>query len=174
MPSFRHPLLAAAMVAATLGAAPLATASLAQAQTATADNAPAAQMQYRGMRAHAAPGQFIEGRIAFLRTELKITPEQQPLFDTLADEMRAGAKAMQAHRAQRQAQMQQNQGQPVSALEKMEQRNAMLKEVSAASDRFLASFKPLYASLSPDQQKTADLLFARHRFGSHMGKMRQH
>ncbi|HEX6959519.1 MAG TPA: Spy/CpxP family protein refolding chaperone [Ferrovibrio sp.] len=172
MPSFRHPLLAATMIAATIGAAPFAFA-----QTAPAGNPPAATTQHRAARAHVQPGQFIEGRIAFLRTELKITPEQQPLFDKLADEMRAQAKAMQAHRAERKARVQQNQGQQAqaaTALEKMERRNAMLKEVSAASDRFLASFKPLYAALSPEQQKTADLLFARNPFGGHMSKMRRH
>src|SRR3546814_12223436 len=61
-------------------------------------------MQHRQHAGHPAPGQFIEGRIAFLRTELKVTSQQQPLFDTLADEMRGTAKAMAArHEAMKQA-----------------------------------------------------------------------
>lgn len=150
MSAFRRPLLAATLLAATLGAAPLALAQPA---------ADAPQMQ-RHRAEHAAPGRFIEGRIAFLRTELKLTAEQQPLFDKLADEMRASAKAMEARHAERQKDG--KPAKPASALERMERRNAMMKEASAASDRFLAAFKPLYAALSDEQKKTADLLFNRH------------
>jgi hypothetical protein len=42
----------------------------------------------------------VEGRIAFLRTELKITDAQNAAWNTLADALRANAKASQkfAHR----------------------------------------------------------------------------
>src|SRR5262249_17114977 len=38
----------------------------------------------------------VEGRIAFLNTELKITDAQQPLWNAVADAMRANAKEMAA------------------------------------------------------------------------------
>ncbi|WP_300302332.1 Spy/CpxP family protein refolding chaperone, partial [Ferrovibrio sp.] len=87
----------------------------------------------------AGPGRFIEGRIAFLRTELKLTATQQPLFDTLANEMRASATAMQArfeaHRQQASAQSPAT----LSVIERMEQRQAMMKDAVAAQERYLAA-----------------------------------
>ena len=118
----------------------------------------------------AGPGRFIEGRIAFLRTELKLSPQQTPLFDTLANEMRASAKAMQDHHAQRQ-QAKADTSAPASALEKLEQRSAMMKQATAAQDRYLAAFRPLYQSLSDEQKQTADQLFAHGGgMGGGMGK----
>ena len=38
----------------------------------------------------------IEGRIAFLKAELKITDAQQPLWNAVADAMRASAQDMAA------------------------------------------------------------------------------
>lgn len=123
---------------------------------------------------HAAPGRFIEGRIAFLRTELKLTPQQTPLFDTLANEMRSSAKAMQEHHAQRQqANAQKASAQtpaPVTALDKLEWRSAMMKEAVAAQDRYLTAFRPLYQSLTEEQKQTADQLFAHDAMGGPMGK----
>lgn len=135
---------------------------------------PGQQMQMQADQA--GPARFIEGRIAFLRTELKLTAAQQPLFDTLANEMRTSATAMQsrfeAHRQQASAQ------QPVqlSAVERLEQRQAMMKEMVAAQDRYLAALKPLYQSLSDEQKKTADTLLARGMGGPGMsqGMMGKH
>src|SRR5205814_10638286 len=45
-------------------------------------------MGQNGMAGH------VEGRIAFLKAELKITDAQQPLWITVADAMRANAKGM--------------------------------------------------------------------------------
>ncbi|MFC3678273.1 Spy/CpxP family protein refolding chaperone [Ferrovibrio xuzhouensis] len=161
MSKFR-PLLAAALVTATLGGAAITAAPAVFAQAAAPAAAPADQampkpMPHRQHADHAAPGQFIEGRIAFLRTELKVTPQQQPLFDKLADEMRGTAKTMAA----RHAAMKTADHKPASSLERLERRSAMMKTAAADSDRFLATYKPFYESLSDPQKKTADLLFAR-------------
>lgn len=125
---------------------------------------------------HHAPGRFIEGRIAFLKAELNLTAQQQPLFDKLADEMRASAKAMQDRHAKRhQASAQNTAPAPLSALEKLERRSAAMKEMTAAQDRYLAAFRPLYQSLSEEQKKTADQLFAKAgQPGGHKGKHRMH
>jgi hypothetical protein len=45
-------------------------------------------MGQNGMAGH------VEGRIAFLKTELKITDAQEPLWNAVADAMRANAKEM--------------------------------------------------------------------------------
>ena len=69
----------------------------------------------------------------------------------------------EAHRQQASTQT------PPSAIERMERRQAMMKEAVAAQDRYLAAMKPLYQSLSEEQKKTADALLARGMGGPHMG-----
>jgi hypothetical protein len=49
-----------------------------------------------GMRGMAMMAEHIEGRVAFLKTELKITDAQLPLWNAVADAMRANAKSMSA------------------------------------------------------------------------------
>jgi LTXXQ motif family protein len=149
-------LLLAASVIATGFAGGLAFAQPAQ-QPPMTGTPPHAQMQHAEQRT---PGRFIEGRLAFLRTELKLTAQQQPLFDKLADEMRATAKTMQERHAQRQQASAQVPA-TTSVLERLEQRSAMMKEMNAAQDRYLTAFRPLYQSLSDEQKKTADQLFAK-------------
>jgi hypothetical protein len=173
-----RPLLAAALVAATLGGAALTAAPVVFAQSAPAAADQTAPMPPRHHAERPLPGQFIEGRIAFLRTELKVTPQQQPLFDKLADEMRTTAKAMAARHEAMQAEFKKADHRPVSSLERLERRSAMMKEAAASSDRFLATYKPFYESLSDTQKKTADLLFARFAGGmggpgGHHGMMRR-
>jgi hypothetical protein len=164
-------LLIAASVIATGFAGGLALAQ----PTTSQPGAPAPAHAQRADRP--APGKFIEGRLAFLKTELKLTAQQQPLFDKLADEMRAGAKQMQDRHAERQ-QASATTPAPVSALEKLERRSAAMKEMTAAQDRYLAAFRPFYQSLSPEQKQTADELFAKghggpgdHMGGKHRGSM---
>lgn len=153
-------LLIAASVIATGFAGGLALAQPAAQQP----GAPAAAHVQRADRP--APGRFIEGRIAFLKTELKLTAQQTPLFDKLADEMRASAKVMQERHAQRQQASATTPPAPASALDKLERRATAMKEMTAAQDRYLAAFRPLYQSLSAEQKQTADQLFAQH---GHMG-----
>ena len=149
-------LLIAASVIATGFAGGLA---LAQPQT-TQPGGPAAHGQHAAYhdQARHTPGRFVEGRIAFVKTELKLTA-QQPLFDKLADEMRASAKAMQERHAQR-LQTSATPAAPQSALEMLERRSEMMKEMTVAQDRYLAALRPLYQSLSDEQKTTADELLA--------------
>lgn len=159
-------LLIAASVIATGFAGGLA---LAQPGSTTGPQPGAPAMHaHAGENARHMPGRFIEGRIAFLKAELKLTAEQQPLFDKLADEMRTSAKTMQERHGEHQ-QASGTAGAPLSALEKLERRSVMMKEMTAAQDRYLAAFRPLYQSLSDDQKKSADELFA--HAGGPGGKM---
>src|SRR5215467_1255550 len=49
-----------------------------------------------GMGMMGAMARHVEGRLAFLKTELKITDAQLPLWNALADAIRANAKSMGA------------------------------------------------------------------------------
>jgi len=100
----------------------------------------------------------IEGRIAFLKTELKITDAQQPLWNAVADAMRATAKDMGAVpncMSMMQSMMQQ---QSSTLPEKLAYReNAMTTHLEALR-KLKTAVEPLYAALSDDQKKTADQL----------------
>jgi len=92
----------------------------------------------------------VEGRIAFLKTELKITNAQQPLWNAVADAMRADAASMGdmpdgmmgIWRAARL---------PESLASLEEKMTAQLEAVR----RVKAAVDPLYEALSDDQKKTA-------------------
>lgn len=163
--SVYSPLFAATLLAAIAGTAPAT-----QAQPAT-DQAKVEQVRVEHHSERPSPGRFIEGRLAFLRTELKLTEAQLPLFARLADEMRASAKAMEARHAERKAQAT---AQPASAVERLERRNAVMKEFTAASERYLEALKPLYASFSDEQKDVADLLLGKRHGGRHHHGMRHH
>ena len=111
------------------------------------------------------PSRHIEGRIAFMRAELKITDTQQAHWEQVAMAMRDNARQMDQMAQQMRAQR----GQPQSAVDHLDAR-ARLAAARAASDKsFADAFKPLYASLSDDQKKTADDLFARPARGPRRG-----
>jgi hypothetical protein len=106
------------------------------------------------------PGRHIEGRLAFLRTELKITDAQAPLWDKVAAALRDRAAKMDAAIAAfRQAP---SAGTSPDLPDRMETR-IRSGEARIESDRaVLAAFRPFYAALSDEQKKTAEELFARH------------
>jgi len=106
------------------------------------------------------PGRHIEGRLAYLRTELKITEAQAPLWDKVAATLRdRAAKRDAAIAAFRQARSADT---PPDLLARMDGR-IRSDEARIGSDRaVLAAFRPLYAALSDEQKKTAEELFARH------------
>src|SRR5690242_5268018 len=86
-----HPLLAAALFAgvAAVGLTP------ALAQTAPAPvNPGAAQTERHHATARMLPGQLVDGRIAFLKAELKITPAQEAQWRPVATAMQDNAKAL--------------------------------------------------------------------------------
>ena len=96
----------------------------------------------------------IEGRIAFLKAELKITDAQQPLWDAVADAMRASAQDMAAVMPLMQSMMQ-----PSGTLpEKLAAREKFMTAHLDALRKLKAAVEPLYTALSDDQKKTADQL----------------
>jgi protein CpxP len=152
---------ALALAAALAGAGGLTTLSAPNAAAQATTTAPQGQARPEH---HFDPGRHIEGRIAFLKAELKITDAQAPAFARVADAMRENVKDMaklhEQHRADR--------DKPKSAVEQLEMRVKFGELHTQHEQRFLAAFKPLYDSLSPDQKKAADELLDHHH-GHHRG-----
>jgi periplasmic protein CpxP/Spy len=153
------PLFAAALLtSAAMGLAP----AMAQTAPAPADSA-AMQSQARH---HAGPrmlpGQLIDGRIAFLKAELKITPEQETQWQSMATALRQNANALDqvinSARQQRGA---------VDAVQRLTEREQFDKVRTENDERLLSAFKPLYASLSPEQQQIANQLLVQHHGWRH-------
>jgi hypothetical protein len=105
-------------------------------------------MNQNGMASH------VEGRIAFLKAELKITDAQQPLWNPVADAIRANAKSM-ADMPHGMAMMS---GGSCTLPEKLVAREKALSAHLDGIRTLRTAFDPLYAALSTDQKKTADNL----------------
>jgi hypothetical protein len=142
--------LAAALLAATA-----ATPLVASAQTAGAPTAGAAQPQQHRVR----PSR-IEGRIAFLKAELKITDAQTAQWNAVADAMRKNDATMRSMMRQAHDARQQQQGAP-NALDALARREKFAEARTEGVKQFAAAFRPLYASLSDEQKRTADELLGR-------------
>lgn len=109
------------------------------------------------------PSKHIEGRIAYLRAELKITPAQAPLFDALAAQMRADAKAMDEKMATLHAEHEKAAPhEHKNLIDGMQSHIAMEQAHIERANETLAVLKPLYASFTDEQKKTADEVLADH------------
>ncbi len=117
----------------------------------------------------------VEGRIAFLKTELKITDDQAPQWEAVAKALRDQSAAMQAVRDEMRADHGRGEGgrdraerrQTQTAPEILALRekavSARAKALALHADgqrQFTAAFGALYDRLNDDQKKTADQLLA--------------
>ena len=156
----RTPLLAAALFTgvAAVGLAP----ALAQTAPGPANPATAPSEARHHEMGRMMPGQFIDGRIAFLKAELKITPAQETEWQQVAGAMRENAKTLdQTITTARQNRT------TIDAVQRLESREQFAKVRADNDARLLAAFKPLYASLSPEQQQMANQLVAAHHHRHH-------
>ena len=101
------------------------------------------------------PPRHVEGRIAFLRTELKITDAQSQQWTDFADVLRANAKTMTTMHDQMM-----HEGTTASAPEQAEHEIKMLSARLEALKATAATETALYAVLSDEQKKTADELLS--------------
>ncbi len=99
------------------------------------------------------PGQHIEGRLAFLKTELGITPAQEQVWNAYAEAFRASASAMQGVHEQMMSG-----GMPASAPERMRRHEQMMSARLDALKKLNAAASPLYDALDPQQKERADAL----------------
>lgn len=130
-----------------------------------------AGMGHHGRRHHGGPGmgmmapERIEGRLAFLKTELKITDAQLPQWNAFADARRAQAKAA----AERHAAHRAEHGKPGAGHdheagplpERLANAEQMMARHLEQVRQLRATVEPLYGVLSPEQRKTADQLLGR-------------
>jgi hypothetical protein len=101
------------------------------------------------------PYEHVECRIAFLKTELKITDAQKPHWDAFADALRAIAKTHQAmHEQMTKGDM------PSSWPERLAFQQKALSTRLNSLNALEAAAKPLYASLADEQRKLADQLLS--------------
>ena len=106
-----------------------------------------------GMAMMGAMARHVEGRLAFLKTELKITDAQLPLWNAVADAMRANAKSMGDMAGGMMG------GSETATLpDKLAMREKMMTAHLEALRKFKAAVDPFYAALSDEQKKTADEL----------------
>lgn len=111
-------------------------------------------MQGGKMGRHAAmrfdPAQRAERHLSFLKSELKLTAEQEPLWQAFAD--KAQAEAGKGFRAMRDQAADAN----LTAPERMAKMQALMQERVNAMAGVHDSFNRLYAGLTPEQKKVAD------------------
>lgn len=152
----RKSLFAAALLTSTavLGLAPV-VAQTTPAPTGTA--APQSREHHHagpGMM----PGQLVDGRIAFLKAELKITPQQETQWQSVAEAMRQNANELD----QTISNARQQRG-TMDAVQRLTIREQFDKVRTENDERLLSAFKPLYDNLSPEQQQIANhLVFSHH------------
>jgi Spy/CpxP family protein refolding chaperone len=156
----RTPFLAAALFTGV--AAVGLTPAFAQTAPGPANSTAApSEVRHHGM-GRMMPGKFVDGRIAFLKAELKITPAQETQWQQVEVAMRENAKALdQTITTARQNRT------DMDAVQRLELREQFAKMRADNDARLLAAFKPLYASLSPEQQQTANQLIGAHHHWHH-------
>lgn len=104
-------------------------------------------MQGKGMKGD--PAARAEQHLSQYKSQLKITPQQEPLWQAFAEKMKANA-------GQGMKGMRDNMQQPMTAPERMDKMTATMKERLAAMESTHESFKRLYDALTPEQKAVAD------------------
>jgi len=117
----------------------------------------------RGEGAGVSPAARVEGRLAALKTELKITAEQESAWQAFEGKARALAGAMQHRRAGTAP------AKP-TAPERLAQRAAFAKQGAARLESMSVAVKDLYDVLTPEQKAIADQRMA---FGGRGGPGRR-
>lgn len=148
--------------AAILAAGIMGAGSMAMAQPGGGCDGQGPGMMRGGMMgAKFDPAARAEQRLAHLKTDLKITAEQEPLWQAFADKARS--EAGQGFKAMRE----QAQDATLSAPERMSRMAEVMKQRVGAMEAVNESFKRLYDGLAPDQKKAADQSMSR---WGHMGR----
>jgi Spy/CpxP family protein refolding chaperone len=112
------------------------------------------------------PAAAVEGHLAALKVELKITPDQDKAWQAFAAKARAQSETMIARRAQFSAQA------PAAnktAPEILAQRTEQRKQGLASMETMTAAVKDLYGVLTPEQKTLADQQLARGPMGGFGG-----
>jgi periplasmic protein CpxP/Spy len=144
-------LLGTALIAGPLGAATLGpSTSAAPVLLAQADTT--AKAKTRKPRA-----ERVEDRIKSLHDQLKITPAQEQQWSAVAQAMRDGAQSMDAAIKQR------IEARGSSAVDELKAYEGIIDAHAQEVQKLIPPFQALYDTMSDDQKKTADELFAHSR-----------
>jgi hypothetical protein len=108
----------------------------------------------------------VEGRISFLRTELKITNVQENAWNAFADALRANAKRLGDVRSSMTASSSAGQQQTATLADRLKLQERWLVARLEGTRAIKAAFVSLVSVLSDEQRRTADELL-----GPHMGMM---
>ncbi len=100
-------------------------------------------------------GPHVEGHIAFLHAELRITPAQEQFWAPVAAAMREDVRNMDEAESQVSSR-------PETAIQYLEKRAAFANLRAQGEARFLKAFHPLYDNLADDQKRMADELLMPH------------
>jgi len=150
-----------------------AAVPLAVAQTAAPSASP--QRSAHAQHAFRMPSERTEARLAYVKTALKITDAQAPQWDAYASVVRKQAQQADQRMQERRSRMERakaagGERKRPTAIERLERRQQFFTTAAARSGELLAVQKPLYAALSPEQQRVADELFVpRGHRGFHRG-----
>ena len=119
---------------------------------ASAQDRPAAPVPFMPILGIMGMADHVEGRIAFLKAELKITDAQLSQWNTFADALRSNARQT--------AEMLGTVGQAsaLTAPGRLDRREKMLTSMLAMVRSTKAALSPLYSVLSNEQKKLADSL----------------
>ncbi|WP_298421212.1 Spy/CpxP family protein refolding chaperone [Rhodoblastus sp.] len=129
---------------------PTAGAALAQEADLARSAGPAAANQAMACQAD----QHVDGQLAFIKAELRITQEQEPVWSVFAESFRADKqrKTEACFAAQEQARKMTS----ASLLDSMKLMETRLSEQLDSLRSMEAAIQPLYGMLSKDQRKKAD------------------
>lgn len=108
------------------------------------------------------PAAAVEGHLAALKVELKITPDQDTAWQAFTTKARQQADTMIARRAQM---FSQAPATTQSAPDRLAQRTEFAKQRIANMETMTAAVKDLYAVLTPEQKALADRQLTRGPMG---------
>ncbi|MHB8886316.1 MAG: Spy/CpxP family protein refolding chaperone [Methylovirgula sp.] len=117
-----------------------------------------------GMMGMMGMANHVEGRIAFLKAELKITEAQMPQWNAFADALRENARrmsgmpAMMMRGGMMQGRMMGQEGASLSAPDRLDRMEKMLTAMLETIKATKAALAPLYVVLTDEQRKMADQL----------------
>ena len=116
------------------------------------------------------PTERVEARLAYVKTALKIADAQRSQWNAYANFVRKNAQDMeQRFQSRRSGESGHPRQQRPNAIERIEKAQSFHAEAVTRINQYLAVMKPLYAALSPAQQKVADVVL-NPRFRSMKGR----
>jgi hypothetical protein len=152
---FAFPVKLVVVMVALFSAVFLANATLSQ----------AASTKKKSVEVSKTAVEYTESRIKQLNGALKITAEQEVLWNNVTQVMRENAKDMDAR-----TKIRSEKGKTLNAVENIKLHSQMTEAQLEQQRKFIPPFEALYASLSDVQTATIDSIFQSGRYGKHVIK----